>query len=315
MIFRRLVLAGWVLAAVALPVAAQELRGPNELPPAGYTGDAYADSGGCVFLRANVGGRVAWAPRLNRARAQVCGQVPTFAPAPPAPASPPAADPVAATAAADPAPQAAAKAPPPAAAKPAAAPAVRVRAAPRAAPRADCARVGHVALRDRRTLAVCVAADAALAEGGPGSRTAALPLAIDRGGRRQVGCPAGAPVAARFALPGQGSTVLCVPSGGPALLAAVPRGYSPVPDPAPAARPVAGSAGRFVQVGSFAVATNADAARQRLAALDLPVAEGRGRIGGRAVRVVFAGPFAEAEAAQAALRATRSAGFGDAFLR
>jgi cell division protein FtsN len=71
----------------------------------------------------------------------------------------------------------------------------------------------------------------------------------------------------------------------------------------------------FVQVGSFGVSANADGASARLAGLGLPVARSNGRIGGKPVQVVLAGPFGSAAEAQAALRAARGAGFGDAFVR
>ena len=81
------------------------------------------------------------------------------------------------------------------------------------------------------------------------------------------------------------------------------------------AAPRAAAGGIFVQVGSFGVPANAAGASSRLAALGLPVAMSKGRIGGKAVQVVLAGPFGSAADAQAALRAARGAGFGDAFLR
>ncbi|NBE07932.1 SPOR domain-containing protein [Paragemmobacter ruber] len=83
---------------------------------------------------------------------------------------------------------------------------------------------------------------------------------------------------------------------------------------APAA-PVAGSGRLFVQVGSFGVPANADGASARLSGLGLPVARSKATIGGKPVQVVLAGPFGSAAEAQAALRAARGAGFGDAFLR
>lgn len=82
---------------------------------------------------------------------------------------------------------------------------------------------------------------------------------------------------------------------------------------APAAAAPAGRV--FVQVGSFGQPANADGASARLAALGLPVARSKGQIGGKAVQVVLAGPFGSAADAQAALRAARAAGFGDAFVR
>jgi hypothetical protein len=82
--------------------------------------------------------------------------------------------------------------------------------------------------------------------------------------------------------------------------------------PVKAARPAKAAAARlFVQVGSFGVPENADRARARLAAAGLPVAEGKAK----GLRVVYAGPFASRAEAEGALRAARSAGFGDAFIR
>ncbi|MFD2174464.1 SPOR domain-containing protein [Rhodobacter lacus] len=72
---------------------------------------------------------------------------------------------------------------------------------------------------------------------------------------------------------------------------------------APAAAP------RYVQVGTFGVATNAAAAKARLAAAGLPVASATTA---RGLSVVLAGPFADARSALATVRA---AGFGAVILR
>jgi cell division septation protein DedD len=85
---------------------------------------------------------------------------------------------------------------------------------------------------------------------------------------------------------------------------------TPARAPAPAA-----AGGRLIQVGSYADPGNARRAVARLQSLGLPVQVGAGRIGGKPVQVVRAGPFADAGAAQAALRAARAAGYRDAFLR
>lgn len=70
-------------------------------------------------------------------------------------------------------------------------------------------------------------------------------------------------------------------------------------------------AGRYlVQVGTFGVPANAEGTAGRLKGLGLPVA--RARIKGGALTVVYAGPFASAADAKAALAAARGAGFSDA---
>ncbi len=68
----------------------------------------------------------------------------------------------------------------------------------------------------------------------------------------------------------------------------------------------------LVQVGTFGVKSNADGAASRLQGMGLPVAFSK-RNGG-ALTVVFAGPFASAAEAKAALSAARGAGFGDAVI-
>lgn len=71
----------------------------------------------------------------------------------------------------------------------------------------------------------------------------------------------------------------------------------------------------YVQVGTFGVASNADGAAARLRNAGLPVAKGKTSKSGKALQIVYAGPFASTGEAQAALKAARRAGFGDAFIR
>ena len=78
------------------------------------------------------------------------------------------------------------------------------------------------------------------------------------------------------------------------------------------AQPQGAAGGRFVQVGIFGVAQNAEAAKARLRAAGLPVASSTLTKGGKPLSVVLAGPFADAGQA---LGAVRAAGFGDAILR
>ncbi len=73
---RHLALAALLASA---PLAALAQTGPAELPPADFAGRQYVDSAGCVFVRAEVNGTTAWAPRLNRDRTPLCGYQPSQA--------------------------------------------------------------------------------------------------------------------------------------------------------------------------------------------------------------------------------------------
>lgn len=68
-----------VLVGLGPPAFAQQtLSVPAEQPPAGFQGSQFADSKGCVFIRAGVGNSVTWVPRVTRDRKPVCGFEPTF---------------------------------------------------------------------------------------------------------------------------------------------------------------------------------------------------------------------------------------------
>lgn len=79
--------------------------------------------------------------------------------------------------------------------------------------------------------------------------------------------------------------------------------------------PASGDGSAYVQVGSFGQPANASAAVARLSALGLPAATARITRGGKAMQIVYAGPFASTDAARSALAAAQGAGFGDAFVK
>jgi hypothetical protein len=76
------ILSAAVVAAVfgAASVEAQSVRqigGPANMPPAGFQGQQWVDSRGCVFLKAGYGGQSTWVPRVGRDRKAMCGYPPT----------------------------------------------------------------------------------------------------------------------------------------------------------------------------------------------------------------------------------------------
>jgi hypothetical protein len=94
------------------------------------------------------------------------------------------------------------------------------------------------------------------------------------------------------------------------------RSIAPVAaTPAVAPTLAATSGHRYVQIGTFAEAANAQSATALLLGAGLPAATGSLSRGGRAMTVVVAGPFATQADLMNALATARRAGFNDAFLR
>ncbi len=266
---------------------AQSSNGPAELPPAEFEGREFTDSQGCVFLRSTFAGQVTWIPRFGPDRMPVCGQAPTeFAAsaldadvtpvdAPVAEAAP---EPAPAPVAAAPVASAAAAAPP----RPAAQPQPR-RAAPAPATRATPP-------RQRQPRA-------------------------DASGRHPD-CPASAPFGQLVDTALGRPLVRCVTS--PLLFLpeyVYPPSSSRVAPSAGSRQHAAASpamrGGRSVQVGSFAVASNATRLRARLQHAGLParIHQSRG------LAVVTVGPLSSAGQAHSALASVQRMGFHDAFLR
>lgn len=246
MLFKVFAVAGWAAVSVISSASAQSLGGPAEAPPASFKGAQYVDSRGCVFLRAGIGGRVTWVPRISRNRQALCGQspaaaarevavaAPTPAPAPPAPKS-------SATYTAAPMetiaslPRTQARAAPRVMAKPTPAARVPVVATPQPSPRRSSGGVqvqkacpasspygARVTLTDGRRSLICssdpgfdVQSAAARVQGArPAVAAAPAPAYHSKTAAAGYKCPASAPVARRYDVRGGGSTVMCTTAAG-----------------------------------------------------------------------------------------------------
>lgn len=314
--------------AVAQPSGFSE---PAELPPASFAGQQYVDSKGCVFLRAGLGGRVTWVPRVTADRKQLCNPpvavtetVPDIEPAPAvASAAPAKAAPVAVashpTTTTRKLRKSVAPAPVPATPKglrmacPAATPFLERLISASGDSKLYCTRGDGTV--DGATLpriietgkVVGYLADATIVP--PSRSLPPVPKGYIRAWKDDRLNTARAQTTTAGTAAQDRVWTREVPSKGVAGDAAVAPVKGPVRAPAKAA-----SGAIYVQVGSFAVASNAEGAADRLSSLGLPVARKGGRVNGRAVQVVYAGPFASVSDAQAALSAARRAGFADAFV-
>jgi SPOR domain len=291
---------------------------PAELPPASFKGQQYVDSRGCVFLRAGFDGRVTWVPRVTRDRKQMCGgpvaatDTAAAAPEPAVTEAPMTAAPVARS---TPAPKktvrtvaAPVPAPPPGMrmACPASTPFLEQLRGPKGDSKLYCTRGDGTA--DGATLPRLIGAGKVVGHVSavtisPPSDT--LPV-VPKGYVRAWKDDRLNPNRAKGTAEGEAAQ-------DKVWSRKVPQDLTPEAKAAGVAKVAVGKI--FVQVGSFAVASNADGAQGRLAAMGLPVARSKSRINGKAVQVVYAGPFATASDAQAALSAARRAGFSDAFIR
>lgn len=72
---------------------------------------------------------------------------------------------------------------------------------------------------------------------------------------------------------------------------------------------------RYVQIGTYGEAANAERAKERLKSMGYPVSVAQSTLGGKPVSVIFAGPFNASDNVMAALSDARAAGYADAFPR
>lgn len=342
MLFKRVSVAAAAIFVVVSAAHAQtvsDFRGPAEMPPAGFSGQQFVDSRGCVFLKAGLSGRVNWVPRVSRDRRQLCGYPPTFAVQKidvvedRAPAEPkvqakaqPVRKPVAPSAPVSAAPRMAAVAP-----------AAVAQSSGSGKAKVGCYRDAPVAerfaLRGGGSIVLCTRGDGDLDHARPpvlaGGRAAVAASGfVERAATAPVG---GIPEGYRAAWRDDRLNPHRAKGSAEGQLAQDRVWTRDVP-----ARLVAGSAGQggdrahqarlstksgtavpaarlYVQVGSFGQPANAEGAARRLAGLGLPVARAQG--GANGLRIVLAGPFGTEAEARAALGASRRAGFADAFIR
>ncbi|MEL6463823.1 MAG: SPOR domain-containing protein [Pseudomonadota bacterium] len=332
----------------------RDAQGPAELPPASFKGTQYVDSRGCVFIRAGIDGNVTWVPRVTRAREQICGQTPTLsagtvattqtvperAPAPvpnqPRAANAPVAEPPVT------------RTTQPVVARPAPVPVPAATSAPTPAERPDVVMAdsaSSIAGPTTRVVPRHVFEQRSL------KRPARVPEGYepvwddDRLNPRRAEQNLNGIAQTRLVWTRTVPRRLIDRSTGQDMTARVPLVFpytdidtqerdlgrvtlirqdgqtvkrvqrkSRVKARAPAVTK-ATVTGRYVQIGTFGVADNAQAAAQSIVRAGLPARIGKIKRNGKSYQIVLAGPFASFEELSNGLQQSRAVGFRDAFVR
>ena len=327
MLARVIACAGFVAFAAVGSSFAQS-GGPAEVPDGNYEGQSYIDSKGCIFLKAGYGGAATWVARLDKDRRPICGQTPTNAVAMVEDAK---------AVAASPAQKAKRKS------------RIAASVADREPVMIGCPVSVPVARRyattDGGSVVICTAKNGSLT----GARSPIYPAGSGVGpalsGGRYAGTTIPLPDIKTASVPTNrvganpvGSNNAVVPPPGYELAwkddrlnplrgksvagGVVNQDTASVPavvvaaKPAKAAAALATGSDRFyVQVGAFGEPSNAAGASARLKAMGYPVSKGQFSKQGKALQVIYAGPFATGLDAQAALTFAHNNGFSDAFIR
>ena len=66
-----------LMSSTALAQSLRQIGGPANAPPAGFAGQQFVDSRGCLFLRAGYGAGVNWVARVDRGHKPICNMLPT----------------------------------------------------------------------------------------------------------------------------------------------------------------------------------------------------------------------------------------------
>lgn len=337
MLVKVIALTGFLIGA-GVGLALAQAGGPAEVPPTDYQGQSYIDSRGCIFLKASYDGDTTWVPRVGEDRKPICGHTPTKAVVNVTSA--------AADVAAVPLRQArVAKR----IARAAVLPAPVTIGCPVSVPVAR-----RYATTDGGSVVLCTATNGSLtgARSPIYPSGSGVGAALTPSGRAGVTIPLGKGLMDQAQLKAQAKAPSTAPNGyevawkdgrlnplrgkgtaaGQAAQDKVWTGSVPAVavgakakqklaaqnslsasnKPGISADPAPGAAAIYIQVGAFREPSNAVGAAARLAALGLPVTKSKA---GKALQVVYAGPFASGADAQAGLRLARGNGFSDAFIR